>query len=155
MPGYEDILGWMQEYFKVYSTYGQDPRTGERMKEYFAPDMRFIPYIAALGGPQGGFANRDEFITRAAAHSAWFERLTPRDIIIDVKRMAAVVVFGMEVIDNKTGKAVVKKSAMSHYELVLDEKGKLKIKTIRFFWEIQPPGVPEFYDLFKNDEPGR
>jgi len=45
----------------------------------------------------------------------------------------------------------VKKSAMAHYELVLDENNTIKIKTIRFFWEVLPAGVPEFYDLFPGE----
>jgi hypothetical protein len=148
---YDNIVKWMKEYFEVYSTLGQDPKTAQRMKDYFAPDLRFIPYIAAIGGPQGGFFNRDEFISKAGAHPSWYEKLTPEEIIVDEKRKAVVVLFGMNVINRKTGETAVKKSAMSHYELVLDEKGAIKIKTIRFFWEVLPPGVPEFYDLFKGE----
>ena len=148
---YDNIHSWMKEYFKVYSTYGQDSKTANRMNDYFAPDLRFIPYIAAIGGPEGGFFSRDEFIHTAKSHSSWYERLTPMDITIDENRKVVAVLFGMEVINRKTGEAVVKKSAMAHYELVLDENDAIKIKTIRFFWEVLPPGVPEFYDLFEDD----
>jgi hypothetical protein len=148
---YDNILKWMKEYFQVYSTYGQDPKTGQRMKDYFAPDLRFIPYIAALGGPQGGFKSRDEFIGKAIAHPSWYEKLTPEEILVDEKRKAVVVLFKIDVINRKTGETANKKAAMSHYELITDEKGAIKIKTIRFFWEILPPGVPEFYDLFKGE----
>jgi hypothetical protein len=148
---YDNILSWMKEYFKVYSTYGQDPETADRMNDYFAPDLRFIPYIAAIGGPAGGFKSRDEFIHTAKSHSSWYEKLTPEDITVDERRKVAAVRFGMEVINRKTGELAVKKSAMAHYELVLDENNTIKIKTIRFFWEVLPPGVPEFYDLFEDD----
>jgi hypothetical protein len=141
----------MKKYFKDYSTYGQDPKTAHRMNDYFAPDLRFIPYIAALGGPEGGFTSRDEFLRTAKSHSSWYEKLTPEDITVDERRKVAAVQFGMEVINRKTGEVAVKKSAMAHYELVLDENSTIKIKTIRFFWEVLPPGVPEFYDLFKDD----
>jgi len=148
---YDDIIKWMTEYFKVYSTYGQDSATADRMKDYFAPDLRFIPYIAGIGGPEGGFFSRDEFIHTAKSHSAWYEKLTPVDITVDERKKVAVVRFGMEVIDRKTGEVAVKKSAIAHYELVLDENNTIKIKTIRFFWEVLPPGVPEFYDLYEDD----
>jgi hypothetical protein len=148
---YDNIVGWMNKYFTVYSTYGQDPKTAHRMNDYFAPDLRFIPYIAALGGPEGGFTSRDEFLRTAKSHSSWYEKLTPEDITVDERRKVAAVQFGMEVINRKTGEVAVKKSAMAHYELVLDENSTIKIKTIRFFWEVLPPGVPEFYDLFKDD----
>jgi hypothetical protein len=148
---YDDIMQWMKEYFNVYSTYGQDPKSADRMKDYFAPDLRFIPYIAALGGPEkGGFTSRDEFINTAKSHTSWYEKLTPLDITVDEKRKMAVVLFGMEVFDRKTGKVAVKKSAMAHYELMVDGNNAIKIKTIRFFWEVMPPGVPEFYELFKK-----
>ena len=148
---YNNILDWMKEYFEVYSTYGQDTQTADRMNDYFTPDLRFIPYIAGIGGPEGGFFSRDEFIHTAKSHSSWYERLTPEDITIDEKRKVVAVRFGMEVIDRKTGEVAVKKSAMAHYELVLDENNTVKIKTIRFFWEVLPPGVPEFYDLYEDD----
>ncbi len=148
---YDNILRWMKGYFKVYSTYGQDSETADRMNDYFAPDLRFIPYIAAIGGPEGGFFSRDEFMHTAKSHSSWYEKLTPEDITVDERRKMAAVRFGMEVINRKTGEVVVKKSAMAHYELVLDENNSIKIKTIRFFWEVLPPGVPEFYDLFEDD----
>jgi hypothetical protein len=149
---YDNILKWMKEYFHVYSTYGQVPETADRMKDYFTPDLRFIPYIAAIGGPEGGFMSRDEFIHTAKSHSSWYEKLTPEDFTIDVNRNVVAVRFGMQVIDRKTGEVAVKKSAMAHYELVLDENDNIKIKTIRFFWEVLPPGVPEFYDLYEDDE---
>ncbi len=148
---YDDIVKWMTEYFKVYSTYGQDAATADRMKDYFAPDLRFIPYIAGIGGPEGGFFSRDEFIHTAKSHSAWYEKLTPINLTVDERKKAVVALFGMEVIDRKTGEVAVKKSAIAHYELVLDEDNTIKIKTIRFFWEVLPPGVPEFYDLYEDD----
>jgi hypothetical protein len=145
---YDHILKWMKEYFKVYSTHGQDPKTVQRMNNYFAPDLRFIPFIAAIGGPQGGFMSRDEFLQKAVSHPAWYEKLTPEEIIIDERRRVVVALFRMNVIDRKTGEVVVNKEAMSEFELVLDENNSIKIKTIRFFWEVLPPGVPEFYDIF-------
>jgi hypothetical protein len=145
---YDSILKWMKDYFKVYSTYGQDPKTTHRMNDYFAPDLRFVPYIAALGGPGGGFNSRDEFLRTAESHPSWHETLTPEDITVDERRKVAVVLFKMQVIDSKTGEAVVTKSAIAHYQLVLDENNTIKISKIQFFWEVLPAGVPEFYDLY-------
>jgi hypothetical protein len=148
---YDYIVEWMKRYFEVYSTYGQSPKTADRMKEFFAPDLRFIPYMAALGGPEGGFRSRDEFIQKAKSHPSWYEKLTPLDITVDVKRKAVAVLFGMEVINRKTEKMAVKKSAFAHYQLGLDENEALKIKEIRFFWEVMPAGVKEFYELFPGE----
>ena len=145
---YDNIVKWMKDYFKVYSTYGQDPKTAHRMNDYFTPDLEFIPYIAALRGP---ITSRDDFLHVTTSHPSWYETLTPEDITVDERRKVVVVLLKMEVINSKTGEAVVKKRAMSHYQLVLDENNTLKIRKIQFFWETLPAGVPEFYDLFGED----
>ena len=118
------------------------------MHDYFAPDLEFIPYIAAL---RKDMTSRDTFLQVTSSHPSWYETLTPEDITVDEKRGVAVVLFRLEVIDKKTGEVVVKKRAMSHYQLVLDENKTIKIRKIQFFWEVLPPGVPEFYDLFGMD----
>jgi hypothetical protein len=147
---YDNIQKWLKDYFETYSTFGQKPETADRMKEFFAPDLRFIPYIAGIGGPEGGFRSRDEFIQTAKSHPSWYERLIPDDITIDERRKAAVVLFRMEVVDAKKNEVVIKKSALAHYELILDENKTIRIKTIRFFWEVMPPGVKEFYEVFEQ-----
>ena len=145
---YDNIVKWMKDYFQAYSNYGQDPETAHRMHDYFAPDLEFVPYIAAL---RKDMTSRDTFLQVTSSHPSWYETLTPEDITVDEKRGVAVVLFRLEVIDKKTGEVVVKKRAMSHYQLVLDENKTIKIRKIQFFWEVLPPGVPEFYDLFGMD----
>ncbi len=148
---YDNILNWMKEYFETYSAYGQKPETADRMKDFFAPDLRFIPYIAGIGGPEGGFRSRDEFIRTAKSHPSWYERLIPDDITIDERRKVAVILFRMEVVDTKKDEVVIRKSAMAHYELVLDENETIKIKKILFFWETMPLDKKEFYELFGRE----
>ena len=145
---YDNILSWIKEYFDIYSKYGQEPETADRMKEYFAPDLRFIPYIAPIGGPDGGFKSRDEFIRTAVGHTGWYEKLTPMEITIDERRKTVAVLFLIDVYDRNTGKVTVRRSAFSHYDLVLDEKNTIKIKIIKFFWEVLPVGVPEFFEIY-------
>jgi len=145
---YDNIVKWMNEYFETYSRYGQEPATAERMNEYFAEDLRFIPFIAPLGGPEGGFRSRAEFLNQAVSHTAWYERLTPLDMTVDERRKAVVVLFNIDVYDRKKNQVVVKRNAIAHYILVLDDKGSPKIKTIRFFWEVMPQGAAEFFELF-------
>ena len=59
----------------------------------------------------------------------------------------------MEVVDAKTDEIAIKKSALAHYQLALDENEDIKIKKILFFWETLPEGQKEFYDLFGPDNP--
>jgi len=148
---YDIIVKWMKDYFEVYGKYGQEPDTYQIMNDYFAPDLRFIPYIAGLGGPEGGFRSRDEFLRTAIAHTSWYEKLTPLDITVDERRKAVVVIFNIDVHDRKTGLIVVKRNAIAHYNLILDDQKTIKIKTIRFFWETMPPGVKEFYEIFGRE----
>jgi hypothetical protein len=145
---YDAIQKWMTEYFETYSTLGQKLETADCMKNYFAPDLRFIPYIAGIGGPAGGFKSRDEFIQKAKSHPSWYERLIPRDLTIDERRKTVVVLFEMEVVDVRKNEVAIRKNALAHYELILDENDTLKIKTIRFFWEVMPQGFKEFYEVF-------
>jgi hypothetical protein len=145
---YDNIMQWMKEYFEVYSTYGQKPESARRMHDYFAPDLKFIPYIAPIGGPAGGFKSRDEFLHVAVSHPSWYEKLLPVDISIDERKKTVVVLFNMEVVDTKKNQAVITRSAMARYQLALDENETIKIKSIHFFWEVLPPGSPEFFDLF-------
>ena len=148
---YDPIQNWMKEYFETYSTYGQKPETADLMKDFFAPDLRFVPYIAGIGGPEGGFHSRDEFIRTAKSHPSWYERLIPDDITIDERRKTVVVLFRMEVVDTKKNEIAIKKSALAHYQLVLDENNTIKIKKILFFWETMPPDKKEFYELFGRE----
>jgi hypothetical protein len=148
---YDSIVKWMQDYFKVYSMYGQAAETAHRLDDYFTPDLEFTPYIAALGGPQKPIASRDDFLSTAISHPSWYEVLTPVDTAVDERRLVVVVMFKLQVIDKKAQQVVVEKSAMSHYQLVREDGDALKISKIKFFWEVMPPGVPEFYDLFGRD----
>jgi hypothetical protein len=148
---YDSIQRWMKEYFQTYSAYGQKPETADRMKDFFAPDLRFIPYIAGIGGPDGGFKSRDEFIQTAKSHPSWYERLIPDVFTIDERQKTVVVLFRMEVVDTKKNEVAIRKSAIAHYELTLDENNTIKIKKIRFFWEVMPEGFKEFYELFGSD----
>lgn len=145
---YDTILAWMKRYFDTYSKYGQKPETAEKMVEFFAPDLRFIPYIAGIGGPEGGFHSAKQFIDTARSHPAWYERLIPDDITIDDRRHTVVVLFRMEVVDAAKNEIAIRKSALAHYQLALDEKKNIKIKKILFFWEVMPEGFKEFYDRF-------
>lgn len=147
---YDSILEWMHKYFNTYSTYGQFPDSADRMHEFFAPDLRFIPYIAGIGGPSGGFHTAEEFVNTAKHHPSWYERLIPDDITIDERRNTVVVLFRMEVVDAKKDEVAIRKSALAHYQLILDENKDIKINKILFFWETLPEGQKEFYEIFHD-----
>jgi hypothetical protein len=148
---YDSILAWMHKYFDTYSQYGQKAETADRMHEFFAPDLRFIPYIAGIGGPEGGFHSAEEFVNTAKHHPSWYERLIPDDITIDERRNIVVVLFRMEVVDTNKDEVAIRKSALAHYQLILDENKDIKINKILFFWQTLPEGQKEFYELFPGE----
>jgi len=51
----------------------------------------------------------------------------------------------MLIYSTKDDELLVQKHYLPLYELVIDGEGKLKIKTIRFFWEASPPEVDAHY----------
>ncbi len=55
--------------------------------------------------------------------------------------MVSVAFLQATIYDTATNKVLVQKHYLPLYELIVDAKGTLKIKTIRFFWEASPPEV--------------
>ncbi len=144
---YENIMAFMDEYFKAYNAYAQDPKTTHRMHDYMAPNFEFIPYVAGLEHTTA----RDEFLSIMSSHPSSYETITPEDIVIDERRKVVVVLARTEVVDRKTGKVVVEKSYLPRYQLGLDENKAIKIQKLQFFWEVLPPGSLEVHEVFRRD----
>ena len=140
-PTHDEIVKWMNEYFSEYNASAQDAKTVHRMDTYFAPDFTFIPYMYIFGGPQNAITGREAFYSMLTNHPADYEKFVVHDIFVDEKRMVAVAFLGATIFESATDKVKVKKDYLPLYELMLDDKGALKIKTIRFFWEALPPEV--------------
>jgi hypothetical protein len=147
---YDDIIKWMKEYLNAYNSYAQNPETVNRMAEYFSPDVHFIPYISAFGGPDNPVTSRDDFFKMFISHPTVYEKFEIEDIIVDEKRMIAVAFLNVSLFDSKTNKVLLKKHYLPRYQLVLDEDNKIKIKTILFFWESMPPEADEAYAIEKK-----
>jgi hypothetical protein len=146
---YEDIVKWMKEYFKAYNAYAQNPETVNRMSEYFTPDVRFVPYVSAFGGPEKAVRNRDDFFCMFTGHPSVYETFKVEDIIVDERRMVAVALLKVSLFDSRTDEVLLKKHYLPRYQLVLDGNKKLKISKILFFWEAMPPEVDEAYGIEK------
>jgi hypothetical protein len=150
-PAYDDIVRWMEGYFEAYNAYAQNPGTVHRMSEYFTPDVRFVPYVSAFGGPGNAVTSRDDFFRMFTSHPTVYEKFTVEDIAVDERRLVAVAFLKVALFDSKTNEVLVRKHYMPKYQLVLDEKGALKISTILFFWEATPPEVDEAYAIKKPE----
>jgi hypothetical protein len=144
---YDVILKWMQDYFRDFNAYGQNPDTIHRMDAYFAPDFEFLPYIAFIEPVKG----RDAWYEVLLSHPSGIEVFDPEDIIIDDRRKVVVVKIKTDVKDSETGEVLVTKRYFARYPLVLDENGDIRIKNLEFFWEILPEGAMEIDDVFDRD----
>jgi hypothetical protein len=143
---YEEMIKFMQEYFQAYNNYAQNKATVEKMTDYFTPDVQFIPYITAFGGPENAVKSRDDFFRMFTGHPSVYERFEEiKDIVVDERRMVATAFFLVALYESKTNKLLLKKHYLVKYNLVQDETDKLRIKTIIFFWEAVPPEVDALY----------
>ena len=148
---YEDIVKWMENYFKAYNAYAQNPDTVDRMCDYFTPDVRFVPYISAFGGPENAVTSRDDFFRMFTGHPSVYEKFKVEDIIVDERRMVAVALLKVALFDSRTDEVLLRKHYLPRYQLVLDDNNMLKISNILFFWEAMPPEVDEAYGIEKME----
>lgn len=147
---YDNMVKFMEEYFPVYSEYGQDADTVHRMNDYFAPDLVFTGY---MGFPEGllVYPNRDAFLQFDVSHPWAYERLTPEDITVDERRKIVFVIIKFEFVDRGTGEVLVEDRGVTQYHLTADENDTIKIKNLIFFPQRLPPGVPTGSDVFGRD----
>ena len=140
-PTHDEIVKWMNAYFAEYNASAQDAKAVHRMDTYFAPDFIFIPYMYVFGGPQNAITGTKAFYNMLTNHPADYERFIVHDIFVDEQRMVSVAFLEATIFETGTNSVKVKKNYLPLYELILDDKGDLKISTIRFFWEALPPEV--------------
>jgi hypothetical protein len=149
---YDDMVKFMEEYFPVYSEYGQEPATAHRMHEYYAPDFVFTGYVGYLEPVV--YPSAEAFVEFDLSHPSSYERLTPEDMIVDERRKRISALIKFEFIDKPTGKVLAEERGVSHYQLVLDERGDIKISSIVFFPQRLAPGTRSGADVFARDRLG-
>ena len=128
---YENVVKWFDGYFKAFNKNAGPLQTVPNMEKYFTPDLQFWPYNMA--GPKQP-ASR-EALLMTMVHPGLHEELTPREYIVDLKRMVVVVQFQLQFNDEPSGKVWPPWQASAHYHLVADKKDFLKIKKIVYFTE--------------------
>ncbi len=148
-PTYEEIIKFMKDYFDTYNTYAQSTETVHKLDDYYTPDVRFVPYIAAFGGPENALTSRDDFYRTFTDHPSTYETLDGEDITVDERRMATSALIKATLFESKTNRVLLRKHYLVRYDLTLDDKGKLKIKTIIFFWEVVAPELDAQYGVEK------
>jgi hypothetical protein len=144
-PTYDQMVQWMKDYFATYNLYAQDAATVHNMDEYFMPDFAFIPYMYVFGGPDNPIVGTEAFYAMLTGHPDDYEQFEVLDIFVDVERMVAVAFLKARIHATADDRLLVEKHYLPQYELNLDGEGKLKIQTVRFFWEASPPEVDAHY----------
>jgi hypothetical protein len=146
---YDTMVQFMEEYFPVYSEYGQEPATARMMLDYYAPDFVFTGYVGHAEPVV--YPSADAFLEFDISHPSSYERLTPEDMAVDERRGIVWALIKFEFVDRQTGQVLVEERGVSQYHLVLDENDTVKIKTLVFFPQRLPPGTLSGTDVFMRD----
>ena len=84
---YDSIVKWFDEYYKTFNKYTGPLDSPSRMEKYFDPALEFWPYnMPGTTVP----SSRDDLL-RTMIRPGLHEELTPREYVIDLKRMVVVV----------------------------------------------------------------
>ncbi len=132
---YDNITKWLDSYFAAFNQSNGAIQTVANMEKYFTADMEFWSYNKA---GMGKSAPRESLL-RTMIHPGLHEKLTPRDYVVDMKRLVAVVQFQVQFSDKPSGKVWPATQASAHYHFVPDAATGLKIKKILYFTEYRPP----------------
>jgi hypothetical protein len=144
---YENVLKWLDGYFKAFNKNAGPLETVPNMKKYFSPDLEFWTYNMA----NGERPMSREALLMTMVHPGLHEELAPREYIVDVKRMVVVVQFQLQFNDEPSGKIWPAKQASAHYHFTLDENKDLKIKKIQYWTEAGLPDEgPPMMELWRN-----
>ena len=149
---YEKIVEWLESYLKTFNKNAGPIETVPNMQKFFTPDLEFWSYNMANAKRP---SNR-EALLMSMVHPGLHEELTPREFIVDMKRMVVVIQFQLQFSDQPSGTQWPPKQASAHYTLTLDENKELKIKKIQYWVEATPPGdqstlnMRELWAKYKN-----
>ena len=72
---------------------------------------------------------------------------------IDETQQTVFAVIKFEFIDRQTGDVLAVERGATHYQLVLDEDGGIRIKSFIFFPQRVAPGILTGFDVFQRDSP--
>jgi hypothetical protein len=132
---YDNIVKWFDAYYEDFNKSSGPLKTAQNMEKYFTMDLQFWPYN--MPDTRGSSSRED--LLRSMIHPGLHEELTPREYVIDMKRMVVVVQFQLQFTDEPSGRVWPAKQASCHYHLVLDKNKELKIKKIVYFIERASP----------------
>jgi hypothetical protein len=128
---YEKIAKWFDAYYDAFDSNAGPLETVPNMEKYFTADLEFWPYNM----PGTTAPSSREQLLMTMIHPGLHEELTPKEYVIDLKRMVVVVLFQLRFNDEPSGRVWPAKLASCHYHLTTDKNDNLKIKKIVYFTE--------------------
>lgn len=126
---YDEITGFMTEYFPAYSEKGQIAETQHIMDRFYAPDIIF---------DDGVITSREQWYKACLSHPAVQDKITLEHLFVDEKQQEAGALVKTQAIERATGKVLVEIKMNVLYSLKADLNGNIKITHIRVFLESNP-----------------
>jgi hypothetical protein len=141
---HDQIVEYLRKYFTAYSTVAQDPRTTHQMNDYYAPDLTVTVYT-----PRVSVSNRETMLRRSSSHQDIQETLIPEHIMVDERQHMATVLLRGEFTFKATGE-VLTHMFSAHYQFVLDEKERVKIKNLWLFAQLVRSGKQSIFEIYEE-----
>ena len=142
---YDNMVKWMDNYFRDYNKYAGDPKTLPNMLKYYIPDIQLLSYTLNAQRP-----NNLDKILQSMLHLGLHEEFTPNYYVVDTKRKVVVVQMRNQFTEEAIKKSYPPKQLSVHYYLVQDQNKEIKINKILFFTEARPSNEPKMVDLIKK-----
>jgi hypothetical protein len=136
---YDDITGFMKEYFTAYSEKGQVAETQHVMDRFYAPDIIF---------DDGLVTSREQWYQACLSHPAIQDKITLEHLFIDERQKEAGALVKTQAIERASGKVLVEIKMNVLYSLKIDEKQDIKIKHVRVFLESSPKKGAKLMEIY-------
>jgi len=140
---YDNIVKWFDAYFEAFNRNAGPLKTSRLMEQYFTPDLEFWGYNAPGDRP----SSREQLLL-TMVHPGLHEHLTPREYVVDLRQLIVVVQFQVQFSAHPSGKVWPPKQTSTHYHLVQDAGGDLKIRKILYFMEHRPVEESDYKALW-------
>ncbi len=136
---YDQIVGFMEEYFPAYSQSGQTEQTQHVMDRFYAPDVAF---------DDGLITSREQWYKACLSHPDIQDKITLEHLFVDEKQQEAGALVRTQAIQRATGKILVEIKMNAFYSLRVDNNNEIKISHIKVFLESNPQKAAKLMQIY-------
>lgn len=130
--GYVKIKLFMDNYYKAFNRYAQDPETIDLMDEYWAPEFLALQYLPLPQYPVLKLPAWKQLMV--FVHSQVRETLTVQELIIDPAALAVAARLRIQFHYRASGALALTVDAVAQYQLKVDRRCKLKQTALHIFF---------------------